>query len=294
MSDSVESIVPKLSAHGSVAVADQSTIHRSSFFNLGLMAGRVVTILTVPAQACAYAFSKIGTAARAIASKVISLVRWQPSPVDNVAEILQSEVGFSTATDKKPILATFGCGPCVAMGGYDATNKMAFLVHFANAAEVDAYGACLATAINQLAKKTITSPIQIHLRGGFKGYSDSTILAIHIWMKRSELPPMAIASQEILVNADKMMVRVREIIHMKASGCITESEAIDRIKSIAHGNGKSLCIDARDGRVTQYDRTKNASRRDIEQFIEKEVRRSHAIPHIEMAYFPGKSDTTSS
>lgn len=49
---------------------------------------------------------------------------------EEIAETLQSEASFTKATDKKPIVATYGCGPCVALGGYDTVNKIAFIVHF--------------------------------------------------------------------------------------------------------------------------------------------------------------------
>lgn len=83
-----------------------------------------------------------------------------------IAEALQSEAAFTTAKQKKHIVATYGCGPCVAVGGYDRINKIAFVVHFATAKEVRECGGQIFYNIARLAKKKITKPIKIHLRGG--------------------------------------------------------------------------------------------------------------------------------
>lgn len=149
-----------------------------------------------------------------------------------IAEILQSEAGFTISTDEKPILATYGCGPCVAMGGYDATNSIAFMVHFSGHGEVRKSTGLLSYNISKLVDKKIESPIQLHLRGGIKGRSEETIEAIKTWMKQRKDLPMEIASEDIL-----------------GSG--------------SYSSGKSLSIDSRDGSVSDYHPLTNPERREL-------------------------------
>ncbi|CDZ81598.1 hypothetical protein BN1013_02134 [Candidatus Rubidus massiliensis] len=137
---------------------------------------------------------------------------------EEIAETLQKEASFTIATDKKPIVATFGCASCVALGGYDATNKIAFIVHFYNAVEVTESSGLIFSNIEKLVKEKITAPIQLHLRGGIKGMSEPIIEAIKNWMWQREDLPMEIASEDILGSFD----------------------------------GKSLSIDSRTGEVSDY------------------------------------------
>lgn len=173
---------------------------------------------------------------------------------DEIAETLQAEASFTIATDKKPIVATYGCGPCVALGGYDAINKIAFIVHFSNAMEVRNCGRVIFYNISKLIKKKITIPIQIHLRGGYKGRSERTIEAIKIWMKGREDFPMEIASEDILCNS--------------SSG------------------SKSLSIDSRNGQVAEYDCLLNPKRREITPLNIRLAIRSAYNPKITVAYKP--------
>lgn len=46
-----------------------------------------------------------------------------------VGSVLSNEAGITDANSKKPMISTFGLGPCVALGGYDRKTKMAFLSH---------------------------------------------------------------------------------------------------------------------------------------------------------------------
>jgi hypothetical protein len=152
---------------------------------------------------------------------------------DEIAEILQSEAGFTISTDRKPIVATYGCGPCVALGGYDATNGIAFVVHFSNMEEVIKCGGDIFYNLSKLFKKKIESPIQLHLRGGIEGQSEGTISAIKVWMRREDLP-MEIASEDIL--GDGMSY------------------------------AKSLFIDSRNGAVSNYDPLLNPKSRKMSDF----------------------------
>lgn len=177
---------------------------------------------------------------------------------DEIAEALQAEAAFTTATDKKPIVATYGAGPCVALGGYDATNKIAFMVHFSNAGEVRKSGGLIFYNIGELAKEKIEKPIQLHLRGGMKGQSEATIEAIKLWMEQRDDLPMEISTQDIL-----------------ASGMVW--------------GGKSLLIDSRTGEVSEYDPLANPKHRVMSQSDVTSALLSAFEPRIRVAYKPGES-----
>ncbi|CDZ81602.1 hypothetical protein BN1013_02138 [Candidatus Rubidus massiliensis] len=167
---------------------------------------------------------------------------------EEIAETLQNEASFTIAIDKKPIVATYGCAFCVALGGYDATNKIAFMVHFSDAEEVIESGDLIFFNIEKLVKEKITTPIQLHLRGGIEGTSEPIIEAIKIWMKQREDLPMEIASEDILCGS------------------------LD---------GKSLLIDSRTGEVSDYDTKDNPKRRGESELIESALQLQ-----ITLAYSP--------
>ena len=177
---------------------------------------------------------------------------------DEIAEALQAEAAFTIATDKKPIVASYGAGPCVIAGGYDATNKTAFIVHFSNAEEVKKFGCGLISYnISKLANKKIEKPIQLHLRGGIEGESEATVKAIKFWMKQRSDLPMEIASEDIL-----------------AKGMSFEA--------------KSLSIDSRNGEVAEYDPMANPRHRDMTPSDILFAIGSGFVPCIKLAYSPNQ------
>ncbi|KAF3362062.1 hypothetical protein PHSC3_001373 [Chlamydiales bacterium STE3] len=172
-----------------------------------------------------------------------------------IAETLIAEASFTVGTDKKPIVATYGCGPCVALGGYEPTNKIAFMVHFSNAREVRESEGLIFYNITKLMKKKITSPIQLHLRGGIKSHSEPTIEAIKIWMRLRKDLPMEIVSEDIL---DK-----RGLF-----------------------GGKSLSIDSRNGAISEYNPLDNPQTRGMRDSDAMAAMISLFIPQIKLAYSP--------
>ena len=173
---------------------------------------------------------------------------------DEIVEALQSEAVFTIATDNKPIVATHGCGPCIAVGGYETTNKIAFVVHFAHAGEVEKSGELLFYNISRLAKKKIEKPIHIHLRGGVTGQSEATIKAIKTWMQKRDDVPMGIASEEVLLTRWNI--------------------------------GRSLLIDSRDGTVAEYDPRANPKCRVRSVWDILSALMSAFIPKIKVVYSP--------
>jgi hypothetical protein len=173
---------------------------------------------------------------------------------DEIAEALQSEVSFTTACDKKPIVATYGCGPCIAVGGYEPTNKIAFVAHFSHAREVIECGGTIFYTISKLAKQKIEKPIQIHLRGGWKGEetSEKTVNIIKKWMACRKDIPMELASEDLF----------------------DETSLCPR---------KSLSIDSRTGIASTYNPTSNPNRRTVDSLSVL----ANGITHtIQIAYSP--------
>jgi hypothetical protein len=175
---------------------------------------------------------------------------------EEIAEALQSELAVTIATDKKPIVASYGAGPCVIVGGYESINKIAFVVHFSNAREIRKDGGEIFYSISKWAKASITTPIQIHLRGGKKGSetSEATIKAIRVWMTQRKDLPMEIASEDILDN-----------------GC---------------RGSKSLSIDSRNGTVSKYDPLTNPQHRKLDAFAYMAAITNVYNPKITLAYSP--------
>ena len=122
------------------------------------------------------------------------------SPVHKheILEAWMGEAVFTVASDAKPVVATYGCCPCIALGGYDATNKMAFVVHVTNAKEIENSGERVLQTIQELAKREMERPIQIHLRGGLcrMAESEASLSAIKEWTATNG---MTIASNETLL-----------------------------------------------------------------------------------------------
>ncbi len=173
---------------------------------------------------------------------------------NEITEIFMSEAGFTSSTDKKPILATYGCGPCVALAGYDSTNKAAFLTHFTTLDEVTNSGPLILQTIRELAKEKIQAPIQLHLRGGSEFSSEKLIDSIKKWVNSSKDLPMQIASEKTLSNEPE-----------------------------------SLSIDSRTGEVSEYDPKANPQHKKTSLADIVAVWKNCLNPTIKVVYRPSIS-----
>lgn len=171
-----------------------------------------------------------------------------------VAEALQSEAAFTNFQSKKPVVATYGCGSCVAFGGYDSVNQVAFIVHFASAREVTASGTMLLAELKKLVKKPITqkTPIKVYISGGLKKHSEELVRLIErLTTARADLP-MQIIKKDV------------------CNTC----------------GGKSLLIDSRTGNATPYNPFENPYHREITEQETTYALKSAIDPHIHIAYTP--------
>lgn len=182
---------------------------------------------------------------------------------DEIVEVLMGEAAFTTATDKKPMLATSGYASCVGVGGFDPINHIAFLVHFSMEQEVQPSGKNLFGILLQLAKKPFEKPLQIHLRTseGYNETTQKTVQAVKKWMTSHPFISMELAS-EIL-------------------DCFPPSDK------------NSLMIDARTGVVTEYHPSENSKGRELTPLDQARIL-SQAYGHlfgsnqgVDIVYQPG-------
>lgn len=191
------------------------------------------------------------------ASRRITHVASAALDPNEIVEILQSEVGFTSATDKKPIVATYGCAWCVALGGYDPNNHTAFIVHFSNVKEIIQIGGTIYENIRNLAQKKVKKPIQLHIRGGIMSNESTDIIkGIMAWMTWQDKIPMEIASEDTF------------------SGCF---------------GGESLSIDSRTGSVSGYDPLTNPRARKMNEFEAMSRLLSAIEPNVQLVYSPAMS-----
>lgn len=116
-----------------------------------------------------------------------------------------SEAVFSHAGDDHPILATDSLGPCIGVAGYDPMNKFGFIIHFAIDGEVDRSGSSLMDRIRAYRSGNTNAPLLVHLRGGIKGWSESTLVKIKEWIAAKDLNSI-IASENTLKEVSEEFI----------------------------------------------------------------------------------------
>ncbi len=124
---------------------------------------------------------------------------------DTVMEVFQSEIVFGSAYSAKPILASYGAGPCVILSGYDPVHKVGFLAHFSHADEV-IIGAKAIYLMVQKYLKHLKTNFHITLKGGIISdpISQKTLIAIHQTITSFSHPSIAfkILSAEHLLSEE--------------------------------------------------------------------------------------------
>lgn len=177
---------------------------------------------------------------------------------DCIAEAFQAEAVISHANDKKPIIASYGAGPCVILGGYEPAKKIGFVIHFSHAGEVPVGIKKILDTIEKISK-TRPGNLLLDLKGGIKGnpISERTLKAVHSWIQSSKNLSLQIRT------ADQL-----------------ESEAED---------SKSLAIDTRSGATHDYDPLKDNPKRFRKLTMDDMLRaeQSYCVhAEIKIAYSP--------
>ncbi len=80
---------------------------------------------------------------------------------EDARSISQQEMGYTDATSERPVLATFGAGPCVILAIHNPDTKTATLAHIDRLTELNSTD----QMFYQLGKEG-DSPLEVHLAGG--------------------------------------------------------------------------------------------------------------------------------
>lgn len=87
--------------------------------------------------------------------------------------VLQGEYAITLSSSNKPILGTYGAGPCLIVAIYDVESKISFLAHIDGVTDLDS----LKTIINRFNPETS----QVHLYGGDISSEEMCIEVVEIF-----------------------------------------------------------------------------------------------------------------
>ncbi|MBS3905295.1 MAG: hypothetical protein KGZ39_08225 [Simkania sp.] len=124
--------------------------------------------------------------------------------IDNpIAEAFQAEAIVSHALDDKPIIASYGAGPCVIICGYEPDQKVGFIAHFSHFGEVSPGTQVITTVVKRFLKHSLGNFI-VDLKGGITSHPISAKIfdAIKIWTKTSKDISLQIRSSDPLESAN--------------------------------------------------------------------------------------------
>ncbi|MBA3815368.1 MAG: hypothetical protein H0X29_02395 [Parachlamydiaceae bacterium] len=119
--------------------------------------------------------------------------------IKKIGLVKLGEAGFTSAYEKLPIIANMTHPLVVTMGGFDSTNKIAFIASFIFPKDVEFYKDFFVRTYTEMAKEPRVNPIQIHLMSGVNEISKSTVVFIKRWLGECEIP-MQIVSECDLPN----------------------------------------------------------------------------------------------
>ncbi|MBA3536875.1 MAG: hypothetical protein H0T84_09735 [Tatlockia sp.] len=149
-------------------------------------------------------------------------------PPNIIAEAGVSEAVFSNAFDRKPIVATDSLATCVALAGYHCQN-FGFVVHFALEQDLAASKLDLLEKITAMSSDTLTTPVELHLRGGVKGLSEPLVESLEKWISE---------------NNSVLKIKSKDVLH-------------PFVDDLGYPSQMSISIDTRNGQINEYDRSKN-------------------------------------
>src|SRR3989338_5309708 len=119
---------------------------------------------------------------------------------DLVSIVSQGEQGITHSDDGKPVLATFGIGPCISIVGYDSTNKTGFLTHYDPCVDLEASLSALFDSLPQDQK----FEFDISIIGG-NGSSVNTYRAIKSQLEAQTNPTrkLNVSEEDIFGNESR-------------------------------------------------------------------------------------------
>ncbi len=150
-------------------------------------------------------------------------------PPNHIAEGGVCEAVFSNSFDKKPIVATDSLATCVGVAGYHSQYNFGFVIHFATEQDLEASKLILIEKITAMSPATLTTPIELHLRGGIKGMSEPLVESIENWVSE---------------NKAILQIKSKEVLQ-------------PFVDKLGFPSQMSVSIDTRNGQISKYDCTKN-------------------------------------
>lgn len=150
-------------------------------------------------------------------------------PPNTIAEGGVCEAVFSNSFDKKPVVATDSLATCVGVAGYHSKSNFGFVIHFATEQDLEASKLLLIEKIIAMSPDTLTTPIELHLRGGVKGMSEPLVESIEQWVSE---------------NSTILQINSKNVLH-------------PFVDKLGYPSQMSISIDTRNGQISEYDRTKN-------------------------------------
>ena len=168
-----------------------------------------------------------------------------------VAEVFQKQQAVTRANCNKPVLATFGIGPCISIVGYEPISMIGFLTHYDSLTEIKESFTNLLIALYKAGAKE-ENEFQVRLVSNFNSINKADLELIKILLKHGTAFKMKLIEED------------------------TRPSETDLCKSIA--------LDTRSGEVYSYDPSKNPFRdiNGIENVIMKAMFRAKA----EFSYNP--------
>ena len=176
---------------------------------------------------------------------VVSLDEVPAEDMKLVQEIFQREGTFSTAESEKPILATYGIGPCVSVVGYSKDLKRGFVTHYDSQTDKE-----FGKLDNQY---WLPKSLGLVSYWGTKGAED--IIKYDIQIIQGQNNP------ELLDGLEKHIDNMNNWNSDKI-----QLEVVSRDVEDQFYGGKNIALDLRTGKSFSYNSLSNPDRRDLDQF----------------------------
>ena len=117
--------------------------------------------------------------------------------------VAQNELVIASADSQKPILGTFGAGPCVAIAVYNPTTHSAMLAHIDGLTNISSLNQYL-----EIIAKDSPQPLQVHLAGGKEESKKMCVEIINMLntrgdniIKSSKLIPLGGYGESLAIDA---------------------------------------------------------------------------------------------
>lgn len=167
----------------------------------------------------------------------------------------QREIVFTHANSSKPVMATYGAGPCVIFAGYDSKLKIGFLAHLDTDFSNNDFDLISSSLQKLLGNQQ--GDFKIYLTGGVISLSEPTIKKVHIWLDAFSIGSMSIIFEEYKTHEE----------YLESWG---EKKSDDK--------NTSFLLDTRNGLVNRY--------YDPDQYVAGDIHQLGLEDHLTVTYFP--------